>query len=319
MRNLFCILLLGLGLGFAGPLVLPPQLDAMASQVSNLTLDHRYDDALRISTAPAGSEKEPSYLVMKAIVHVARYDDLGRDSDLNQASQLLSKALAASGAQPESELKSFWTGLALVQQGYVLTANGHEIKGASVSRDGSLLLAKINNSDAQGFGAIYRFYKDQMLGKLNPWSKPNVGERDAVAAAMTQSRYFGSLFANALGWMDFDMKRYANTAKTAFGIVGAHPNNRIFRQMAGDALRRSQNYPAAKTWYSISVEQYRNIAPGSLRHVCALANMRLISKALGETLALQNYTTEYNKYIAKVQDKMPPSLVKELDKNGLWD
>lgn len=303
----------------AAPLVLAGALDPMASRVSILTLDHRYDEALRLSTAPSGMEKEAAYAIMKAIVLIARYDDLGRDADLNSASQSLNQALGLVTLQPNAEIKAFWTGLAKIEQGYILNAQGHEIRGASVSREGSLILAGLKNSDAQGFGAIYRFYKDQMLGKLNPWSSPPVGERDQVASAMNSSRYFASLFANALGWMDFDLKRYGSTAKTAFAIVGAHPNNRIFRQMAGDALRRSQNYAAAKTWYSISVEQYRSVAPGSLRHVCALANMRLISKALGDASALNSYTAEYNKYIAKVRSKMPPSLVKELDKNDLWD
>lgn len=319
MRMIFCLALLLCTPLWSAPLVLSASLDPMASRVSQLTLDHRYDEALRLSTAPSGQEKEPAYAVMKAIVLIAKYDDLGRDADLGLASTQLNTALSLCNAMPNSELKSFWTGLAMVQQGYVLSATGHEIRGASLSRDGSLILAKLNNSDAQGFGAIYRFYKDQMLGKLNPWSSPPVEARNQVANSMAQSRYFSSLFANALGWMDFDLKRYASTAKTAFGMVENHQGNRIFRQMAGDALRRSQNYGAAKTWYSISVQQYRQVAPGSLRHVCALANMRLISKALNEGAALQAYTLEYNKYIARVKSKMPPSLVKELDKNDLWD
>lgn len=308
-KNILFVFSLGAGV-WAAPLQLEPALDAQMLRISTQILDHRYEESMRLLAHPNTVEEK----VFKAMIYMARFDDLGNESDLNSAQNLLNQA------STQKPLLSFWEGFIKVQQGYILAAQGHEFKGATVSREGSLILAQIQgNSDAQGFGAIYRFYKDQMLGKLNPWSKPSLAEKQIVAQSLNESRYFKSLFASALGWMDFDLKNYSQTAKIAFGMVEEHPQNRPFRQMAGDALRRSQNYKSAKVWYQKSVEQYAKIAPGSLRHVCALANMRLISQALGEEVALQNYTTEYNKYISRQKDRMPPSLVKELDKHDLWD
>jgi tetratricopeptide (TPR) repeat protein len=289
--------------------------DSLALAATSHTLDGSYAHAWQATDSLERLlPRHPVGALLNALTAFARYDDLSDLKDLSRAGTALRRAdtLAQKLADP------FWLGVMEFQRGYELTLRGHELKGAMATRAGAQRLGAIlANSDAAGMVAIYAYYLSEATSWL-PFVSDRRGQSlQALEQGTRESRYFSALYRNALVWILWDRSELARAEALAAEVVGAHPGNRIFQQVQGDVQRKAGKLEPARTSYRKSLERYATDAPGSIRHLSALGNMALIAHLQGNAAEAKTFAAQLQAKLPPQRDRMPPSLMKELEKTGL--
>ena len=136
-----------------------------------------------------------------------------------------------------------------------------------------------------------------------------------------KSRYFQQLFLNAELWIRFDRKEFAKGESLIQNYLKKNPKNRIFFQALGDFYKRKGSHEQAMAIYQSSRKSYREVGQEfSVRDLSALGNLALLQKLSGR---LQESAQSMNLFLEKlpnVRSKMPPSLQKDMEENGLdWN
>lgn len=257
--------------------------------------------------------------VLESIALLAKNDDLGHKIDkLKAKKNLISFAekcetLPISENKDFNEFRSFWCAWAGLQEGMVVGWSGLFKVRSSAKKLSEMKLL----SDAKGLSAIYGYYSSSALSNIG-FGDHGKSDREVLEKAFMQTKYFKSVLGLALGWVYYGEKKFDKTELLSKKILLAEPENRVFRQMLGDAYKSQNLWQKARVEYLRSESEYKKVSLGSVRHVSALGNLILISKAL-DSKDLNTWKKKYLKYIDRVKEEIPPSLIDELDAVNAFD
>jgi hypothetical protein len=257
--------------------------------------------------------------VLESIALLAKHDDLGRKVDKLDAKKILisfakkCERVPIAKNKDFNEFRNFWCAWAGLQEGMVVGWSGLFKVRSSAKKLSEMKLL----SDAKGLSAIYGYYSSTAFSNIG-FGDNGKSDREILEKAFMQTKYFKSILGLALGWVYYGEKKFDRTELLSKKILLAEPENRVFRQMLGDAYKSQNFWQKARVEYLKSESEYKKVALGSVRHVSALGNLILISKALGSK-DLSTWKKEYLKYIDRVEDEIPLSLIEELDAVNAFD
>jgi tetratricopeptide (TPR) repeat protein len=225
-----------------------------------------YSEAFReISTL---SQSDSNICVLKGIVFVSRFDDLGDTLDLDSALSVLTKCKAG----------DFWEPLRRYEIGLINSILGNTIKGIKETREAALIFAEKEDLDSKAFYAIYGYYSDALTNWL-PFIK---SKRETYLADLRmgfeQSKMFSPIFGNSLIWILYDNKKYSDALGIANSMLEQYPKHPIFLQTRADILFKIGRVEEAVSIYRQSEALYAKRSPNSIRYWCAVANLAKMTK-----------------------------------------
>ncbi|MGL1935786.1 MAG: hypothetical protein OCD01_12230 [Fibrobacterales bacterium] len=252
-----------------------------------------------------------------AIIYIGRFDDLGDTTDIFTADSLLhpcEKFFKKTKNDPET---LFWYNLIRLQRAFVMELRGKSISAALQIRSASNELAKLTqNRDAQAFSAIYHFYIEKSLSWIPFSNAQNFIKPLKIGGE--QSRWFKHYFINTLSWVYFEEERYLEAIQLMTTQLTQFPHGRVSYQTLGDLYAAHGNIQKALEIYHSSLLDYATIAPGSLRHLCALANLALLYSISKDNDLSKEFLSQFNKATYKPMHKwLPPTLLESLEEQGL--
>ncbi len=328
-----CFLLFGLSGGFAlnatafvdekakPPFTFDnPQLDSLTRDLVLKTDQAKYTQSLQDIEVWQRWGIAPSWnRLFEAIVWVARYNDLGKKSDLSRAKKLL-ESLAKEDAFGDSLAKDrFGQALLQIQIGFIEQAQGNSLSGIRHLRAGANQMEDLSFAEASGFYALYAYYLNQATTWIPFVSDESQAYLKTLLHLSQSSPYFKSLFANAAGWMLFDQKKF-DEAIALIKPFSEEKSNRVFHQMKADLLRRAGHHEEARKVYEENRARYQKVnAEFCDRDLAAWANLALLKSLEGDRKGALIEIENVRKIITQTTRELPPSLVDELEKEDLWD
>ncbi len=277
-----------------------------------------YSKALSLSEKLRSSDSLTGGL-MKSLVLLAEYDDLGKTGSLKQASQLLQKLqVQFEDRESTSEEFYFLQKMVALQYGFSEILLGNEVSGAMEVRSAANDLKSAKYAEGQGFYAMYAYN----FSKATQWvpfvSDESEESRKSLKRNALGSVFFKPLFINALGWIYFDEKKFGKALTLLKPFLKNYPGNRVLHQMEADILRTKGDLYQAEVEYKKNREKYQAIlSTGSVRDLSALGNLVLILKLSKKELEALALLDEFNSQVLGVYERMPASLKNEMEENGL--
>jgi tetratricopeptide (TPR) repeat protein len=138
-----------------------------------------------------------------------------------------------------------------------------------------------------------------------------------LQSAANRSRYLGDLLRGSEFWIRFDRGDLEGALRISDGFLARYPQNRLARQMRGDALLRKGKPEEARQVYEALLAEYSGMAPSAstvpLGYFCAIGNLARIYSTLGLKTGLAGKMEEWKK-VEKLglSPWLPPSLKKEV-------
>ncbi|MGL1901992.1 MAG: hypothetical protein OCC49_07655 [Fibrobacterales bacterium] len=252
-----------------------------------------------------------------AIVYINRFDDLGDSTDVLVADSILSPCEHYFNQIEESNHSLFWLNLIRLQRAYVNELQGKSVSAALQIRSASNNLARLTqNTDAQAFSAIYHYYIELSLSWV-PFS--NAKEYiQPLAKGAHASRWFKKYFIHTLSWIYLEEKRYGDAIALIKKLLISFPDDRISHQILADFYYTQGDIQKAIDIYKNSLTEYSAIAPGSVRYLCALANLALFHTQINENTQAATYLKQLKKSQYKPMLKwLPPTLIESLQRRNL--
>jgi len=203
------------------------------------------------------SEADSSACVLKGIIYVSRFDDLGDTLDLDSALSVLTKCKA----------ENFWEPLRRYQISLVNSILGNTFKSILEARSAALMFETLGDLDSKAFYAIYTYY--------NPFASSNL---ENLKKGFESSRLFSPVFGNTLIWILYDGKKYAEALEIANALLERYPNHPVIQQTKADMLFKMGRVEEAVSIYKQSEALYAKRAPNSIRYWCAVANLAKMTK-----------------------------------------
>lgn len=252
-------------------LALPDSLMDMSRGVTSHTMALRYDDALKLA-ARMGAADSSLGCIMKSIVRVSMYDDLGDTLALQQAGRDLESC----------EAHGLWDALRKFELGYIQGESGHSVKGAFSTRSAAGMFEESEDQEARAFYAIYAYYIDKSFSWL-PFKSDRRAEYLAVLdSASKNSPRFWPLFLTPLIWMYYDKEDYGTGLMLAErGLIKA-PSHPVLLQIKADMLYRLKRYDEASKIYERSAADYMKRTGASIRYWCSVLNLIRIYHDAGD-------------------------------------
>ncbi len=278
-------------------------------QTKEFLEDQNYQAALNLSCKNTDIER-----VRQSVIYLEKYDDLGAEKDLKTADSLLNQSefLWASDAQ-----SAFWDGFSDYQRGYILAVKKSEFKAGLKTRSGALKLENSTFAEAQIFFQVYQYYKAKMTEWLPFKQSQSQKTTIAIQSQLKPTSLFYNQLSTSLIWILFDQKRFSEALTVVKNLEANAPKNRVIQQIYGDLLRHSKQIPQAVQVYQKNEQEYRRVAPYSVRHLSAMANLLILQKMTNGTK--HALTEEFLKELPKQKKRMPSSLMDELKKQGIFD
>ena len=278
-------------------------------QTKELLEDQNYQAAFNLSCKNAEIER-----ARQSVIYLEKYDDLGAEKDLKSADSLLNQSEFSWGKDEQSV---FWEGFSDYQRGYVLAVKKSEFKAGLKTRSGALKLENSSFAEAQIFFLVYQYYKAKMTDWL-PFKESQAQKTtSAIQSQLKSSSLFYNQLSTSLIWILFDQKRFAEALSVVKNLEANAPKNRVIQQIYGDLLRHSKQIPLAMQVYQKNEQEYRRLAPYSVRHLSAMANLLILQKMTNG--AKHPFTEEFLKELPKQKKRMPSSLMDELKKQGIFN
>lgn len=300
--------LFAVGVMAASPFQLPGELSQTAKTAVGLALSTDYAGAYR-EIQKVGAKNPGASCVLRNIVRLTEFDDLGDTAVLASAAAELSKCKAY-GA---------WDVLREFELGYAQTALGHSIKGALETRSAAKKFEDSDDPDAQAIYAIYAYYVEDGFSFLPFVSDDREAYLKLLNAQSEKSELFWALFATPLVWMHYDRGEFEKALNVVERSLAKAPGNPVFLQMKADMLYKLRRFEEAAKIYEKSAEDYLKRSGKSVRYWCAVGNLARIYLDSGDVSAAKRYAEMFSSPdYAKWEKWMPQSLVKDLKKKDLY-
>lgn len=247
--------------------------------------------------------------VLKNIVRLTKFDDLGDTLALEKAAEELADC-QADGA---------WDVLREFELGYAKSAQGHSFKGALATRRAAKKFEDSQDKDARAIYSIYAYYVEDGFGFLPFISDDREDHLKILEERAAHSPLFWAIFATPLAWMYYDKEEYDKALAVVERSLAKSPKNPIFIQMKADMLYKQKRYAEAAAIYENSAAEYLKRSGKSVRYFCAIGNLaRIYLDAGKENLSRQNAEKLNDPDYKKIENWMPESLVKDLKKKKLY-
>jgi len=225
-----------------------------------------YSEAFKeISKLP---QNDSNICVLKGIVFISRFDDLGDTLDLDSALSVLTKCKAG----------DFWEPLRRYEIGLLNSILGNTIKSIKETREAALIFAKREDLDSKAFHAIYGYYSDALITWLPFISSRRITYMANLKTGFEQSKMFSPVFGNSLIWMLYDNKKYFVALEIVNSILEKYPEHPVFMQTKADILFKIGRGEEAVSIYEQSEALYAKRSPNSIRYWCAVANLAKMTK-----------------------------------------
>ncbi len=202
------------------------------------------------------SEKDSSACVLKGIIYISRFDDLGDTLDLDTASRILKICKS----------NDFWEPLRRYNIGLISSILGKNARSFMEVRGAAQILEERTDVDSKAFYAIYGYAMSFFD------SKKQIYLAD-LKAGFEQSKMFSPVFGNSLVWYLYGEKKYAEALGIVDILLKRYPEHPVFLQTKADMLFKLGKVQEAVAIYKRSEEFYAKIAPNSIRYWCAVANL----------------------------------------------
>jgi len=242
-----------------------------AEDATQKTMAQDYEGAL-VSLKKIELVNKGVACVLKSIVLISRYDDLGDTLDLQRAAADLNSC----------QVQGVWDALRNFQLGFVQSQMGHSVKSAFTTRSAASSFKNNPDLDARGFFSIYAYYVDNSFSWLPFVSDQRVLHLTNLNQASQESKLFWPLFSTSLIWMYFDRGEFEKGLEIAKRILKDYPNHSVFLQIKADMLYKMNRYDEAQKIYLRSVDEYHQKTGPSIRYWCSVANLVKIYKAKGD-------------------------------------
>ncbi len=288
-------------------------------QAVTYSAQQQYDSAISILNESPRQDSSTLYVqTFTAILYMNAFDDLGDTNSIYSADSILS--LSQLSFEQQNNLTQndlFWYNIVLLQRAFIMQFHGNTMTSALQIRSASKDLKELTSSkDAQAFAAVYDYY----IEKTFSWVPFNNSKKaiPPIELSATHSRWFKQYFVTTLSWIYFEETRFDDALLTIGSFLNAHPNNRVGLQIKADLLFAKGDFVLAENIYLKSLKTYATVAPGSVRHLCAIGNLALIQKKNNNTKMLSYYRSLFTNSKNKPMYKwLPPSLTDALRENNI--
>jgi len=198
------------------------------------------------------SENDSSACVLKGIVFVMRFDDLGDTLDLSRALSVLK----------DCKTTDFWEPMRRYKIGLINSILGNTFRSIAETRGAALIFEKRDDIDSKAFYAIYAYYAPFVKFK-----------RDDLKKGFEQSEQFSFVFGNSLIWILYEDKKYAEALEVANALLKRYPNHPTLLQTKAEMLFYLGKAEEAIVMFKESEQLYAKRAPNSIRYWCAVAHL----------------------------------------------
>lgn len=202
------------------------------------------------------SESDSSACVLKGIIYISRFDDLGDTLDLNHASYFLKVCKS----------NDFWEPLRRYNIGLISSIRGKTARSFMEVRGAAQILAERADVDSKAFYAIYGYATSFFNSKKQTYLAD-------LKAGFEQSKMFSPIFGNSLIWYLYEEKKYDEALGIAETLLRRYPEHPVFLQTKADMLFKLGKVQEAVAIYKQSEEFYAKKAPNSIRYWCAIVNL----------------------------------------------
>jgi len=208
-------------------------------------------------------KEDSSMCVLKGIVLVTRFDDLGDTLDLDSALSILKKC----------QTNSFWDPLRRFEIGFINHKLGNTIKSFSETKDAAKDLALRSDIDSKAFYAIYGYYREA----LTDWIPFVSSEREIYLADLKtgfeKSKMYAPIFGTSLIWILYKEKKYDKALDITNAMLKRYPEHPVILQIKADMLFKLGKVQEAIEIYKQSERIYAIRAPNSIRYWCAVTHL----------------------------------------------
>ena len=202
------------------------------------------------------AEGDSSACVLKGIVLVTRFDDLGDTLDLSNALSVLNNC----------KTTNFWEPMRRYKIGLINSILGNTFKSIAEARGAALMFEKRRDIDSKAFYAIYAYYAPFVKFK-----------REDLKTGFEQSEQFSFVFGNSLIWILYEEKKYAEALGVANVLLKRYPGHPTLLQTKAEMLFYLGKTEEATAMFKESERLYAERSPGSIRYWCAVAHLAKIT------------------------------------------
>jgi len=198
------------------------------------------------------AEEDSSACVLKGIVLVMRFDDLGDTLDLSNALSILKNC----------KTTNFWEPMRRYKIGLINSLFGNTFKSIAETRSAALIFEKREDIDSKAFYAIYAYYAPFVKFK-----------QEDLKNGFERSNQFPFVFGNSLIWILYEEKKYAEALDVANALLKRYPAHPTLLQTKAEMLFYLGKAEEAITMFKESEQLYAKRAPNSIRYWCAVAHL----------------------------------------------
>lgn len=245
----------------------------------------------------------PAGVLLRGLIHSARFNDLGDTLSLHRAQVLFQEVESIGNANGHGGEEKFYRGIARLQLSVLYSAQGKRLRAALKAASGIGELEEVSGLlEASLAREVYRYYRGRLLRYFS-WL-PFVADgddspREFLEKHHGQSHYFRSFFLIPLIWMEFDAGRYRYGLSLSQDFLNAHPDNRLFRSIRADFLYKLERHrEAAEEFESLRAEYADSLrecqgACLPLGYLGAVGNLVRVYAAMGETRKSQQALSQW--------------------------
>lgn len=288
-------------------LILPDAQMELSKTVTRLTMELRYDEALR-TAGKLRSMNDGVGCILENVVRISRYDDLGDTAALLLAGTELEKCKAT----------GMWEALRKFEFGYVQSESGHSIKGALQTRSAAKIFEDSKEQEARAFYAIYAYYVDKSFSWVPFMSDNRSAYLSVLDSASITSERFWPLFLVPLVWMHYDNGDFSTGLSLAERGLSRAPNHPVMLQIMADMLYRLKRYDEASAIYGASAADYLKRTGKSIRYWCSILNLVRIYADAGKKAKVEEMKAKLkDPEFERLRKWMPGSLMSDLENKKL--
>ena len=274
-------------------------------------------------TALAGSANAALYFSGLAAINA--FSDVGDTSALRRAEDGWSRILATEPSGNNSDSTSpLYRGLSGLQLSYVASLRGQSLRTGRLAWSARSELRQAPTfAEAEAALSLFDYYRQKLLEKISflPFVNPNPGRSlRNLRTAAENSRYLRDVLRASAFWIHFDRGEMDSALTITDGFLLRYPENRLARQMRGDALFRMGRLSEARSAYETLLREYASLQDSCrsclpIGFACATGNLARIYAGLGLKPLADEYLRKWKSLEAgKVGPWLPGSLKRDLSK-----
>jgi tetratricopeptide (TPR) repeat protein len=222
-----------------------------AEEVLEYAYQTEYDKAFG-----AVLETDSGACVLKGILYISRFDDLGDTLDLDSAVHFLKTC----------KPNDFWEPFRRYQNALLNSILGRTVKSFMEARGAARIFEKRPDADSKAFYAIYGYAVSFTRAGKNAYLAD-------LKNGFEQSKIFSPVFGNSLIWYLYEEKKYAEALNIVDVLLKRYPEHPVFLQTKADMLFKLGKVDEAVAIYKQSEQLYAKRAVNSIRYWCAVSNL----------------------------------------------